>query len=121
MLGARLGGVLRGPRAALAVVHAGAAAGGGWRKVGLAAGVGGIGGAVLGCGGCPAHAEEAANWRFTAPAAESRDRSRAMSSQEGFKEPPIVVTISGAAGQIAYSEPGPLPSPCALRAKGTAA
>jgi hypothetical protein len=90
----RLGCVLRG-RAALAK-------GACWRKVGVGAGVGAIAGAVLGVGSCPAHAQEAAantSWRFTAPVAEIRARS----NPEGFKEPPIVVTISGAAGQIAYS------------------
>ena len=116
MLGARLGCALRGSRAALAAAHAGA----GWRKVGLAAGLGGIAGAVLGGGSCPAYAEDAAQgakWRFIAPAAENRAKGRAMSSQEGFKEPPIVVTISGAAGQIAYSEPAPPPSACTLCVK----
>ena len=94
----RLGWVLRG-RASAALAHSGC-----WRKVGLGAGVGGIAGAVLGVGSHPARAQEVAattSWRFTAPAAETR--ARRMSNQEGFKEPPIVVTISGAAGQIAYS------------------
>ena len=82
----------------------------GGRKLAVAAGVGvaaglGLGGAAL---GSPAQAQDSpSSWRFTAPAAESRAaaRKKAASNQEGFSKPPIVVTISGAAGQIAYSEP----------------
>jgi hypothetical protein len=78
----------------------------GRRKLGLAAGVAGFAGAAFGLGlGSPAQAD---GWRITGPAAEDRERAtRAkMNSSQGFALPPIVVTISGAAGQIAYSEPG---------------
>ena len=78
----------------------------GRRKLGLAAGVAGFAGAAFGLVlGSPAQAD---GWRITGPAAEDRERAtRAkMNSSQGFALPPIVVTISGAAGQIAYSEPG---------------
>ena len=88
----------------------------GRRKLGATAAVAALGGAAAAAGlGSPAQAQES-SWRFTAPAAEERVKElekKTKSEQAGFNLPPIVVTISGAAGQIGYSER--LPHPVAAR------
>ena len=90
----------------------------GRRKLGATAAVAALGGAAAAAAaaglGSPAQAQE--SWRFTAPAAEERVKElekKTKSEQAGFNLPPIVVTISGAAGQIGYSER--LPHPVAAR------
>lgn len=75
-------------------------------RIGLAATAAALGGAAVNLIESPVQAQGTSGWRITAPAAEHRaaEKAKTKSSQEGFADPPIVVTISGAAGQISYSK-----------------